>query len=68
MTYVKQVEGVDTRLTLLWFLETDPRECWQAHFADLDEGVGESGLGRTELVAPFIPTVPGTDRYVADLR
>lgn len=46
MTYVKQVEGVDTRLTLLWFLETDPRECWQRHFTGLDEQVTESGLGR----------------------
>ncbi|MFJ7077690.1 hypothetical protein [Streptomyces sp. NPDC098781] len=68
MSYVKQVEGVDTRLTLLWFLEADPRECWEAHFADLDTAVGDSGLGRVELVAPFVPTVPGTDRYVDALR
>ncbi|WP_171114599.1 MULTISPECIES: hypothetical protein [unclassified Streptomyces] len=65
MTYVKQVEGVDTRLTLLWFLETDPRECWEQYFAGLGE---REELGRTELVAPFIPTVPGTDRYVDQLR
>ncbi|ANP55654.1 hypothetical protein J2Z21_005708 [Streptomyces griseochromogenes] len=68
MTYVKQVEGVDTRLTLLWFLETDPRECWEGHFTGLDEQVAEAGLGRVELVAPFIPTVPGTDTYVDRLR
>ena len=68
MTYVKQVEGVGTRLTLLWFLETDPRECWKSHFTGLDTAVGEAGLGRVELVAPFIPTVPGTDTHVADLR
>ncbi|WP_030341731.1 hypothetical protein [Streptomyces sp. NRRL S-1022] len=68
MTYVKQVEGVDTRLTLLWFLERDPRECWEEHFRGLDDQVAESGLGRVELAAPFIPTVPGTDRYVAELR
>lgn len=67
MTYVKQVEGVDTRLTLLWFLEADPRECWD-RFQGLDAEVAESGLGRVELVAPFIPTVPGTDRYVDQLR
>jgi hypothetical protein len=30
--------------------------------------VTESGLGRVELVAPFIPTVPGTDTYVDRLR
>ncbi|MFD4631249.1 hypothetical protein ACFVYR_18615 [Streptomyces sp. NPDC058284] len=68
MTYVKQVEGVDTRLTLLWFLSADPRECWEAHFAGREEAVAESGLGRVELVAPFIPTVPGTDTYVDALR
>ncbi|MFE9737173.1 hypothetical protein [Streptomyces sp. NPDC006477] len=86
MTYVKQVEGVDTRLTLLWFLDQDPRTCWTHHFADLeslgggdedgDAGAGEGrgagtdrGAGvRVELVAPFIPTVPGTDRYVDELR
>ncbi|USQ88884.1 hypothetical protein NFX46_37140 [Streptomyces phaeoluteigriseus] len=68
MTYVQQVEGVDTRLTLLWFLETDPRDCWERHFSGLEEAVAETGLGRVELLAPFIPTVPGTDRYVDRLR
>ncbi|MET9437862.1 hypothetical protein [Streptomyces sp. NPDC006551] len=66
MTYVKQVEGIDTRLTLLWFLERDPRDGWHEHFGDLGTLPGD--LGRVELVAPFIPTVPGTDRYVDDLR
>ncbi|WP_033312885.1 hypothetical protein RFN58_18695 [Streptomyces iakyrus] len=68
MTYVKQVEGVDTRLTLLWFLQTDPGECWEPYFTGLDAAVAESGLGRVELVAPFVPTVPGTDMYVDRLR
>ncbi|MET9516878.1 hypothetical protein [Streptomyces sp. NPDC002994] len=68
MSYVKQVEGVDTRLTLLWFLEADPREAWEEWFGGLDGEVAASGLGRVELVAPFIPTVPGTDRYVDELR
>ncbi|WP_157165935.1 hypothetical protein [Streptomyces typhae] len=68
MTYVKQVEGVDTRLTLLWFLECDPRDCWAEHFAPLADPAAASGPGRVELVAPFIPTVPGTDRYVDQLR
>lgn len=68
MTYVKQVEGVGTRLTLLWFLQADPRECWQEHFAGRADAVAASGLGRVELVAPFIPTVPGTDTYVDQLR
>ncbi|MEN8649202.1 hypothetical protein ABCR94_00765 [Streptomyces sp. 21So2-11] len=68
MTYVKQVEGVDTRLTLLWFLEADPREAWDEQFGGLGDEVAASGLGRVELVAPFIPTLVGTDRYVDELR
>lgn len=68
MTYVKQVEGVDTRLTLLWFLESDPTDCWERHFAGLGDAVAEAGLGHVELLAPFIPTVPGTNRYVDRLR
>ncbi|MFJ9615630.1 hypothetical protein [Streptomyces noursei] len=68
MSYVRQVEGVDTRLTLLWFLEEDPRRAWAAHFTDLAAEVAAAGPGRVELVAPFIPTIPGTDRYVAELR
>jgi hypothetical protein len=63
MSYVKQVEGVDTRLTLLWFLQQDPREVWDEHFIGLD-----AGPGRIELVAPFIPTIPGTDTYADQLR
>ncbi|MEU7658738.1 hypothetical protein [Streptomyces lincolnensis] len=68
MSYVKQVEGIDTRLTLLWFLEADPRECWEAHFAGLEEQITGAGLGRLELLAPFVPTIPGTDKYVDQLR
>lgn len=68
MSYVEQVEGVDTRLTLLWFLEAHPRDCWEAHLAGLGEELDGSGLGRLELLAPFIPAVPGTDRYVDRLR
>ncbi|MGN5379105.1 hypothetical protein ACQ4WX_22340 [Streptomyces lasalocidi] len=68
MTYVKQVEGTGTRLTLLWFLEQDPRECWEEHFTGREKDISDSGLGRLELLAPFIPTVPGTDRYVDRLR
>jgi hypothetical protein len=31
-------------------------------------GAGPGPGVRVELVAPFIPTVPGTDRYVDELR
>ncbi|MEU9334081.1 hypothetical protein AB0D49_13115 [Streptomyces sp. NPDC048290] len=68
MSYVRQVEGVDTRLTLLWFLQSDPRACWDPLFTGLDEAITASGLGRLELLAPFVPTIPGTDTYVDKLR
>jgi hypothetical protein len=68
MPYVKDVEGVDNRLTLLWFTEGGPTQDWDAVFAKSGEAVATSGLGRVELVAPFIPTLPGTDLYVDQLR
>ncbi len=64
----KQVEGVGTRLTLLWSLQRDPRDKWREHYADLHTAVAASGLGNVQFVVPFIPTVPGTDRYVDELR
>jgi hypothetical protein len=68
MPYVKDVEGVDNRLTLLWFTEGDPMQSWEAIFARSGELAAQSGLGKVELVAPFIPTLPGTDKYVDELR
>jgi hypothetical protein len=65
--YMKDVEGVDDRLTVLWFTEGDPREAWD-RFADAGPHVAKSGLGKVQLMAPFLPTVPGTDRYVDELR
>jgi hypothetical protein len=41
---------------------------WEEHFAGLGEEIAAAGLGRVELVAPFVPTVPGTDTYVDQLR
>jgi len=68
MPYVKDVEGVDNRLTLLWFTEGKPTDSWDKVFAKSGDLVARSGLGRVELVAPFIPTLPGTDNYVDELR
>jgi len=68
MPYVKDVEGVGNRLTLLWLTEGRPEDSWVTLFASAGDLVAKSGLGRVELVAPFIPTLPGTDRYVDQLR
>jgi hypothetical protein len=68
MAYVKDVEGVGRRVTALWFTEIDPRSCWAAWFADVGANMASAGVGRVELAAPFIPTLPGTDTYVDELR
>jgi hypothetical protein len=65
--YMKDVEGVDDRLTVLWLTEGDPRDAWE-RFAGAGGSVEASGHGRVVLMAPFLPTVPGTDRYVDQLR
>ncbi|HEY4333665.1 MAG TPA: hypothetical protein VGM78_13885 [Ilumatobacteraceae bacterium] len=65
--YVKDVEGVDNRLTVLWFTDEDPLHCW-SEFADAGARVSAAGVGRVELMAPFIPTLPGTEKYVDQLR
>ncbi|MBP2367659.1 hypothetical protein [Pseudonocardia parietis] len=51
------------RLTVLWMLDRDPREVWAEHFVDEVERVLASGLGRTALVAPFLPCRMGTNAY-----
>lgn len=66
--YVKDVEGVDTRITVLWFTEGDPADGWDATFGTVGDEVAATGLGRVELMAPFIPTLPGTETYVDQLR
>ena len=68
MSYVKQVEGLGRRVTVLWFTDGDPRESWDAAFAGAVEQSKESGVGKAEFVAPFIPTVVGTNKYVDELR
>jgi hypothetical protein len=65
--YVKDVEGVDDRLTVLWFTDGDSLDAWD-EFAGAGDLVAATGLGRVELMAPFTPTLPGTDRYVDELR
>ena len=66
---VLDTPGLDRRLTVLHLLDEDPRECWADTFgADRGERVAAGGLGATVLCAPFIPTLPGTETYVDQLR
>jgi len=54
-------------LVRCYFLDVDPRQAWAEVFAGLGQAVDAGGRGRVELVAPFIPTVPGTNRYQDEL-
>ncbi len=57
----------ERRSLQLYFLEEDPRKCWDALFAGHGELLQSRGLGVVSLAAPFIPTIPGLDRYADEL-
>ena len=68
---VKPKPGIDwyaRRLTLMTFLECEPEGVWGDLFEPQDAVIAASGLGQVELSSPFLPTLPGTDRYVDELR
>jgi hypothetical protein len=59
-------EGQDRRSTHLYFLDEDPRDCFDL-FATHQQALADSGLGEVSYVAPFVPTIPGTDTYCDQL-
>jgi hypothetical protein len=61
-------ENGGSRVVLLWFLQDDPRISWEKDFARHTSAVSQSGLGNVAFVGPFIPTVPGTNRHIEELR
>jgi hypothetical protein len=63
-----EVEGVGRRVVVAAFVETDVASVWTDRFVPLGPAVDASGQGHTLLVAPFIPTRPGTDTYIDQLR
>lgn len=67
MAYVEDVPGLERRITLLTFTEVPPDECWDT-FAGFGKAVAAAGRGTVQLSAPFVPTLPGTDTYVDQLR
>ena len=48
-------------------IENTSLDAWD-EFAGVGDVVAATGLGRVELMAPFTPTLPGTERYVDELR
>ncbi|MCB0996748.1 MAG: hypothetical protein KDB21_16755 [Acidimicrobiales bacterium] len=63
---IPPLTGKLDELVRCWFLDTDPRDCWD-RFAGLAEAVADGGKGSLALAAPFIATVPGTTRYLDEL-
>jgi hypothetical protein len=63
---ISSAVGAGRNLTLLWFLQAHPRDCWDA-FASHGDEMGKVG-GTLVFAAPFVPTIPGTDTYVDELR
>jgi hypothetical protein len=66
--YMDDLANNRRRLTALWFLDDDPRDCFAQNFGDEVEQVSASGLGEAILVAPFIPSRMGTTAYETELR
>jgi hypothetical protein len=62
-----EVPGVGERVFLTLFVEDEAAARWPDLFAGLGAAIDATGHARTLLVAPFIPTIPGTDAYTDQL-
>ena len=60
------LEGLERRELQLWFVDSDPRNVWRAVTGYADALV-ELGGARVRWASPFVPTIPGTDRYTDQL-
>jgi hypothetical protein len=65
--YVARLQGAERRSLQLYFLDEDPQQGWLEQFADHDRALRDAGLGQVSYAAPFIPTIPGSDRYADEL-
>lgn len=65
--YVERPAGADRRSLHLYFLDRSPEACWDDLFVAHGEHLASQGLGTVTFAAPFIPTVPGSDRYSDEL-
>ena len=62
-----EVPGVGERVLVACFVECDPLEVWNEHFAGLGAALEKGAGGRTLLTAPFVPIVPGVDPDLSQL-
>ena len=66
--YVAPVPGAERRGLELYFLDRDPRDGWKALFGGLANAHASAGVGEIAFAGGgFIPTLPGTDRYVDEI-
>jgi hypothetical protein len=65
--YVERPKNLSRRLLVFSFHPEDATRTLPAWTRRLAERVESAGLGRLLLSAPFIPTIPGTDRYADQL-
>ena len=63
-----RVAGNGGRLTVLWFLDEHPAARWSEAFDRAGDGISAGGRGQLALMAPFIPSVMGTDTYAEMIR
>lgn len=68
-SYVPRVrsEELQRRRLLLHFFDAQPVHCWRSFTASLSTQLQALQVGDIVYAAPFIPTIPGTDRYVDQL-
>ncbi len=66
-SYVERADDAERRVLLLAFFQ-DPRGASLRRFSsELAARLAAEGGGRLSLSAPFVPTIPGTDRYADEL-
>lgn len=65
--YLARPPGLERRSLQIYFLEEDPKMNWKRLFEPQARALRESGLASITWAAPFIPTLPGTDRYTDEL-
>lgn len=64
---VARDDAGEGRFLHLQFLDADPLDCWHDSVGRVPDLVGGAGMGAVSWAGPFIPTVPGTDRYTDQL-
>ena len=64
---VPRAEASDERTLLLFFLDASPLDVYDSTIGKFSEALEASGRGSVVAALPFIPTLPGTDKYTDEL-